>query len=635
MRKVAIVFILTVLIPSLGLAWLAIRSLRDQQYSLERQEFLLYQSAVDKLAQEAEGYLDQQQQQFATQVEVMLQESRPEILALSFDETIRKAWPMAEIGFAVSLKGKVINPLLTGRPEARQFRLENDRFLCNAESVEVYWNTGRGSVNLSALDQKNSLGGQNSPQFFQAQSQTIVPIVQSGGQSQSQGGQGGYYGTDQVQSGKIPTAKRVVIPQSQTDPSQQAIPMPPLPTDNTYSRVQASEAEFHQLIGEASEGMMARFLQNRLNVMTWYRSPRNSNLVYGAKLDLSKLTDGLKSVVHTLNPELGGNVCVALLDDSARPVSRSHPDFTASWKRPFVAAEIGEALPHWEIAFYQLNPGKLNSAAVTLKFTLALLVSLLLMAIIIGGWLIGRDLHRELRLARQKTDFVSNVSHELKTPLTSIRMFAELLADGRVTDPDKQRGYLHIITAESARLTRLINNVLDFARLERGEKKYQMHQLDVATVTRDSAEALRAHLESHGFKLELSLPETPVYVIGDADALAQIVVNLLSNAEKYSGESHDIRLHLFVAAYPFPHAELQVLDRGRGVPKGCEEKIFEQFYRAHDSLSSGIQGSGLGLTLARQIARAHGGELKYIAREGGGSCFTLHLPLATPSSYQT
>ncbi len=635
MRKVAIVFILTVLIPSLGLAWLAMRSLRDQQYSLERQESLLYQGVVDKLAQDAADYLEEQQQQFAAQVELMLQDKQPDVLALTFDDGIRKNWPMAEIGFAVSIEGQVLNPSLTGRPAARQFRLENDRFLCNRESIEVYWNTGKGSVNLSSLDQKVAQGGQGgqggqgiqqnyTPPAYQ---QTVQPISssQNGGNTSSQNGL--FPGDQQQQAygNRIAPAKRTINPQNQLDIPQQAALPPPL--DNNYSRVQVSEAEFRQLIGESSEGMMARFLQNRLNVMTWYRSPRNTNLVYGAKLDLAQLTEQLKPLVNQLNPELHGKVCVALLDDSARPISRSHTDFTAAWKRPFVAAEIGEALPHWEIALYQLNPGKLNSAAVTLKLTLGILIAFLLLAIAIGGWLIVRDLDRELRLAKQKTDFVSNVSHELKTPLTSIRMFAELLAEGRVTDAEKQRGYLNIITAESARLTRLINNVLDFAHMERGEKKYQMRPLDLVTVTRDSAESLRAHLETNGFQLQLNLPEQSLNINGDPDALAQIMVNLLSNAEKYSGPSRDISLSLRIAPQPFPHAEIQVLDRGPGVPKGCEEKIFEQFYRAHDSLSSGIQGSGLGLTLARQIARAHGGELNYTQREGGGSCFTLKLPL--------
>src|SRR5437667_19428 len=121
---------------------------------------------------------------------------------------------------------------------------------------------------------------------------------------------------------------------------------------------------------------------------------------------------------------------------------------------------------------------------------------MLVPAIGIGSMLIVADLNRQLKLARQKTDFVSNVSHELKTPLTSIRMFSELLAEGRVTDPVKQRSYLAIITAEAARLTRLINNVLDFSRMERGEKEYNFAPADLVAVVRETAQSYRPHLEA-------------------------------------------------------------------------------------------------------------------------------------------
>jgi signal transduction histidine kinase len=279
------------------------------------------------------------------------------------------------------------------------------------------------------------------------------------------------------------------------------------------------------------------------------------------------------------------------------------------------------------MAVYVLDPAKLTRSARTLKFTLGVLIGFLILAIGIGSWLIVTDLNRQLTLARQKTDFVSNVSHELKTPLTSIRMFSELLAEGRVSDAGKQRSYLGIITAETARLTRLINNVLDFARLERGEKKYNFQPCDLAGLVHETAETYRPHLETNGFKFECHLPETVLMVNGDRDALAQIVVNLLSNAEKYSDSRKEIVLEVEQRTSPLPHAEVRVLDRGLGVPSGCETKIFEQFYRAHDSLSSGIQGSGLGLTLARQIARAHGGDIAYQPRAGGGSSFILTLPM--------
>ena len=396
---------------------------------------------------------------------------------------------------------------------------------------------------------------------------------------------------------------------------------------NNLSKVIPAEAEFRQLIGDQTDGMLARFLQNKLKLMFWHRLSAEPDLIFGAELNLNRVVDGLRGLVQP-DPALQNEICLALLDDNAKPVAISRANFQANWKRPFVATEIGDALPHWEVAAYLVNPARLTQAAHTTRLTLGLLIAVLVLAIGVGSWLIVRSLNAELKLARQKTDFVSNVSHELKTPLTSIRMFSELLAEGRVADAAKQRSYLNIITAEAGRLTRLINNVLDFSRMERGEKKYNFQPCDLAAVVRGIEQTFRPHLEAGGFKFICELPDAPVPVRGDADALSQVIVNLLSNAEKYSNGGKEITLQLAQRQSPLPHAEIKVLDRGAGIPRGSEEKIFEKFYRAHDSLSSGVQGSGLGLTIARQIARAHGGDVVYEPRDGGGSCFSLRLPIS-------
>jgi signal transduction histidine kinase len=605
MKKVALVFVLAVIVPSLVLAWLAVRSLRDQQYALERQQSLLYQGVVDGLAKEAGGFLADRERDFVNQVEALLANQSPRQLASAFDDQMRTNWPLAQVSCAVTLNGEILSPSPQGRPEARLFLADNAKFLGNRESVEVYWNYGKN-------DEKSLANpGQNLAQNTFVSKNSVAPSDETLDQSNN------------AYAKKMASKLRNVVPQQQA-----AVSSGKDAYDNStqqYSKLASSEAEFRQLIGEESEGTLARFLDNKLNVLFWYRPRRDTNLIFGAQLSLSQLKQGLKTIVDELEPALRDNIAVAVLDDSARPAALSRAGFNGNWKHPFVSTEIGESLPHWEVAVYLLNPDKLTQSAKTLRLTLGLLIALLLLSIAVGSWLIVNDLKRQLTLARQKTDFVSNVSHELKTPLTSIRMFSELLAEGRVTEPEKRQSYLHIISAEASRLTRLINNVLDFSRMERGEKKYDLQKLDLLALVRETAETYRPHLESRGFKFECDWPDTAIAVNADRDALAQVVVNLLSNAEKYSGPQKEIILRIEQRREPLHYVELQILDRGLGVPGGCEERIFEQFYRAHDSLSSGIQGSGLGLTLARQIARAHGGDVAYLPREGGGSCFVLRL----------
>ena len=712
MKRVALLFVLAVFVPSLVLAWLSVRSLRDQQFVLERQQSLLLQGLADRLARDAETYLDERQREFVAQVEALLAEATPADLSRRFDDALRQSWPLADVGFVVTLSGNLLSPSPFGRPDARTFCIANSAFLGNREAVEVYWNTPKGSVSLkdraSELDKarKELLAdlqktGDEYKALVESASDRAVSVEERDKRKQAaesklrelQDGEAKIKQFDsnaRVQLGeqqrnlrdKIvadiqqPAQQQAVLPDNQPkneysikNPKrmvtpQQALLLPQggqggqgfLGKDNNEfentSKLAAAEAEFGQLIGDSTEGTLARFLDNKLKLMFWYRPPRDPSLVFGAQLQLPKLIADLRPVVKVEAP-LHEEVCVALLDDAARPLAVSHANFQpASWKRPFVATEIGEALPHWEMAVYLLDPKKLGQSAQTLTLTISLLVAMLVLAIGAGGWLIVADLRRQLTLARQKTDFVSNVSHELKTPLTSIRMFSELLAEGRVTDTAKQRNYLQVITAEAARLTRLINNVLDFSRLERGEKKYAFTRCDLGAVVTETVETYRPHLEQAGFKLELDTPPAPVFVNGDRDALAQVLVNLLSNAEKYSNGQKEIRVELRLPVARHSNVatatsapdfggerggtrhrnvellEIRVLDRGLGVPAGTEERIFEQFYRAHDSLSSGIQGSGLGLTLARQIARAHGGEVSHEGREGGGSCFMLRLPVA-------
>jgi len=598
MKKVALVFVLAVFVPSLVLAWLAVRSLRDQQFVLERQRALLYQNIADSLAKDVTGFLSERQREFAAQVENYLNTKKPQSVSADFDQFIRQQWPLAEVGFGVSLHQGLACPSPDAGTIAKVFCADNGDFLANRQVAEVYWNTLNGNLATA-----NSASGRNTG--------TLNSDV------------GNNYGSNAFQTKQ--QNRKVVVADNQAAVLGQQLSLPNQQAQvfQNISKVAPADAEFRLLIGDATDGMLARFVQNKLRLLFWHRQQPTSDPIYGAQVDLVRLQSQLNALV-VIEPALRDEICVALLDDNAKPRCLTDTGFQTDWKRPFVAAEVGEALPHWELAVYLRNPARLSEVARTTATTLGLLIAVLVFAIAVGSWLIVRDLKRQLTLARQKTDFVSNVSHELKTPLTSIRMFSELLAENRVTEPEKQRSYLNIITAETARLTRLINNVLDFARLERGEKDYSLAVCDLAALTRETVETFRPHLESAGFRFETVLPNQSISVQADRDAMSQVIVNLLSNAEKYSNSSKEIRLEL--ERQP-ARIELRVLDRGPGVPRGCEEKIFEKFYRANASLTNNVPGSGLGLTLARQIAQAHGGDVTYSVREGGGSCFTLHLPL--------
>ena len=234
---------------------------------------------------------------------------------------------------------------------------------------------------------------------------------------------------------------------------------------------------------------------------------------------------------------------------------------------------------------------------------------------LLGALMLVRTIRRERRDARAKADFFDNVSHELKTPLAGIRLNAELLAQGRIPDGELRRGALEAIIVESDRLGKMVDELLNFSRLEKGTRRYCLETFDLAAFALEPAELQGAAGASQGMaKVKTAGPGA--LVVADKDAIRQIGVILVSNALKYADGEIDIEVE---------GCQVRYMDRGPGVPRGDEERIFERFYRCDDSLASKTSGSGLGLAIARSLARGMGGDLTYSHRPGGGSIFTLKL----------
>ncbi len=284
----------------------------------------------------------------------------------------------------------------------------------------------------------------------------------------------------------------------------------------------------------------------------------------------------------------------------------------------------GGLFPLWEVAAGYGGTTIEAAARVQFRRSLALAV-LAVLGLGLGAFVTLTTAGREAHLAQMKTAFVSNVSHEMKTPLALIRMYAETLEAGRVAAPEKMREYHQVIHRESRRLTGLIDNVLDFARLDAGSHNFRFEAIDVGRLASDLASAFEERLRAGGFRLAVDIEAGLPPVAADRVALSQALANLIDNAAKYSAGARDI--HIAVRRNDTGVA-VEVKDHGIGIPGFEQGRIFEKFYRVEDPLVRETRGAGLGLTLSKQIVEAHQGRIEVRSAAGCGSTFTVLLPAA-------
>ena len=252
------------------------------------------------------------------------------------------------------------------------------------------------------------------------------------------------------------------------------------------------------------------------------------------------------------------------------------------------------------------------------------LILLLAIALLAGVWMVYRNVHREMELAEMKSTFVSNVSHELRTPLALIRMFAETLEMGRVASDEKRQEYYNIIHQETERLSRLVNNILNFSHIEAGKKTYIFRKVDVNETVGRVVDTYTFNLKKNGFTTKIELSETVPAIRGDSEALTEAVINLIDNAIKYSiVKGHEERSIEIITGHEHGSVFIEVADRGIGIPAEEKAKIFSPFYRISGGLVHTVKGTGLGLALIKHIIDAHDGIVTIKSKPEQGSRFRL------------
>jgi signal transduction histidine kinase len=347
------------------------------------------------------------------------------------------------------------------------------------------------------------------------------------------------------------------------------------------------------------------------------------------KMDQKGMFPGM---LHELKPSEAGEhkdqrLAMMLYPGDATSSSLDHPlAMSPGWSggEPEVSRNLEEVFRGLKLGIkFQGTTAKALGEKWVLQ---SLLILGVLSVLMIGGLVLTyRSVNKQMALARLKSDFVSNVSHELRTPLALIRLYAETLELGRITTDEKKHDYYGIIRKESERLTALINNILDFSRIEAGAKEYDFRETDIAELVRNTLDSYRFQIEQQGFALEEQIDPGIPRVRVDREAIARALVNLVNNALKYSDNEKFLGVRLYRDNAVL---KLEVSDRGIGIERHEQTRIFEKFYRTCDPLVHNTKGSGLGLSLVKHITHAHGGEVQVESTPGRGSKFTLSLPLA-------
>lgn len=348
----------------------------------------------------------------------------------------------------------------------------------------------------------------------------------------------------------------------------------------------------------------------------------DADAAVGAIIDQDKLaTTVLPRLTESLS--LGDNTALMIKSENKATVYGASPP---AGSRLTTAIPFEGRFPSWTVEIYQIDPHFFESLITGRQsFYIYALITVML-AMIFGAIMTTRMMSRELELARMKSDFVSTVSHEFRSPLTSIRQLAEMLQSGRVLSDERRKRYYDVILEQSERLSLMVGNILDLARIDEQRFNLEYEQVDMKQLLNSIVVRARQQGGEEEIPIGLNIDDNLPPVFVDPGAITHIMTNLIDNAIKYSSE----RPKVTIAAHADHHnIVITVEDQGVGIPKGETEKVFERFYRTGDEFTRKVKGSGLGLALVRELVYAHGGTIKLSSEPHKGSTFTIRLPLAS------
>lgn len=326
------------------------------------------------------------------------------------------------------------------------------------------------------------------------------------------------------------------------------------------------------------------------------------------------LTDSIESIqlsdtTHVVISDLAGSVLLGEKNISSEPATT-----TAFFENNF---------PSWRIEFFRVKTGTLGDLDIKRNFYFWTILTLVVV-LISGSVLISRTIAQEMAVLRLKSDFVSSVSHEFKSPLTSIKALAERLRDGKVKDSEREKQYFSVITQDADRLTHLVRNVLDFSKIEEGKKEYEFEETDMVRLMKQKIEGFQREEIAKGVKILTKIAEDIPHLKVDKEAMIQALNNLLDNAVKFSADRKEIEVDL---KKDNTNVIIEVKDKGIGIPSNERDKIFEKFYQGRNVAGQSSKGTGLGLTLVKHTVEAHGGRVHVKSRVGEGSAFSIILPI--------